>query len=1223
MGSRHDRPPHRWRRWLGRLALAAAAVLALVVVALAVVLGNLDRPWLKTRIRRLVRQSAGIELDYRALKLRPFSGVWLDDLVVATPEPLRALAPELARVHQLEAVWSLSSLMGGGPKIRAASVEGVSVTIAADAAGRTSLDLLGPPQKTPEKPSPATPLSHLAAQIFSGAAPVGRLDLGGVDATFVRAQADGAVQRDALGGFRLNLTTHGVPGGWAAALLVGSPDAPLALDVTRHGPANGAARLALAIAAHGDPRGFGLAIDVGAGAQDLVPVHVTELLHLDAAVKPDPGAGRTGVEIRQLAAADGALNLSVGADLFDAGGRLSIAAADGQIDLARLLAVVPKGTVPVTLEGGRVQIHLAHVDLGGGVPRLGAAGLARLGVEVPRARLSVPAGAVALSGLHAALAARPSPDGRLDGNLSIRIGAADVTGPTRLSIRGARLETRAKQMKIDAGRPAASAGTVSVDGDVASADLRMPALRAMVDRLGLRLSANLSGRPPYAADLQVPIAGLRLFDGRGRRLLDAPAQIAVAIAHVQPDGQHPIASRGDVRLGVELGNVQASVDAHKRSDDADLDLTLKATSLASARPFLPPDLAAKLDWDRIAIDLQTKARVARLAGAAPSLRQDTTLRVHGLRSGRTGARLLALDVHSNGDSRHHDAELSLNAEAISVGGRAAPDTLLHLTAQVDRGQPSAKLHLDAAGAARLVLDAAVGVPAKTRRLDCDLDLKADRLVLAGALRPFLPALEGVDLRRTALGVQVHAALTGLVDRAGRGGEIRLARDPVRSAAGTAGVTVHVAEVGVTQGATQVGLGALDWKVGLRGSGGRRELSSDLHLNDLRLASGEQRFLLAQLQDTATASATGDPGSGPAEIANRLVLTGLRQDLAPFVPTDEIALELAARRQPDGMIAIRDLRLTDAKAGTALSVTGALALGADRRLSVRGRVDQDLSKLQRLPARMTASGHVGLSFSVESPDFETFRTRAGLALDDVNLRAPAAGVSVETADAKIPIDMRVVLGPEGLRIPHDVRPNPYASLRFADQGPLQARTSFLSIVRLTTPFATIAPLAGNLSVDQNVFSLGQLEMGVRGGHVTGRCVVDWQKDGANIDAHVRANGVQSSHGEPFDGDAALVVSTAERTIEGRAQILRIGRRHLLDLLDLMDPHRVDAAMNRIRHALLLGYPDQVRIAFNHGFASARVTLGGLARLIRIDEIRGIPTGSLLDKVLATPAKSETE
>ena len=38
-------------------------------------------------------------------------------------------------------------------------------------------------------------------------------------------------------------------------------------------------------------------------------------------------------------------------------------------------------------------------------------------------------------------------------------------------------------------------------------------------------------------------------------------------------------------------------------------------------------------------------------------------------------------------------------------------------------------------------------------------------------------------------------------------------------------------------------------------------------------------------------------------------------------------------------------------------------------------------------------------------------------------------------------------------------------------------------------------------------------------------------------------------------------------------------------------------------------------FDHGFASARLELGGLARLIRIDELRGIPMGPIVDKMLA--------
>jgi hypothetical protein len=202
-------------------------------------------------------------------------------------------------------------------------------------------------------------------------------------------------------------------------------------------------------------------------------------------------------------------------------------------------------------------------------------------------------------------------------------------------------------------------------------------------------------------------------------------------------------------------------------------------------------------------------------------------------------------------------------------------------------------------------------------------------------------------------------------------------------------------------------------------------------------------------------------------------------------------------------------------------------------------------------------------------------------------------------------------------------NPYSELRFTDQHPLLSQRSYLSIARVVTPLVSIAPLAGNLKIQQNIISLSQLEMGIRGGRVTGQCVLDYDGKDSTMQAHVRASGVQSSHGEPFDGNAAMVFSARDRSLDGRADILRIGRRHLYDLLDVQDPHRADASINRIRRGLSLGYPDRVRLSFNRGFASIKVTLGGLGRLISIDEIRGIPIGPLIDRVLAKLSTNEDE
>src|SRR6185369_964275 len=128
---------------------------------------------------------------------------------------------------------------------------------------------------------------------------------------------------------------------------------------------------------------------------------------------------------------------------------------------------------------------------------------------------------------------------------------------------------------------------------------------------------------------------------------------------------------------------------------------------------------------------------------------------------------------------------------------------------------------------------------------------------------------------------------------------------------------------------------------------------------------------------------------------------------------------------------------------------------------------------------------------------------------------------EAADGEIPVLRDMVLDKGGLRpLREEVEINSYSELRFSDQHPLLARRSYLSVARVETPWATVAPLAGNLVIDNNVVSMSQLELGVRGGRVSGRAVVAWQGLDSKIQLNARASGVRSSRGEPFDGNTAV-------------------------------------------------------------------------------------------------------
>jgi translocation and assembly module TamB len=250
--------------------------------------------------------------------------------------------------------------------------------------------------------------------------------------------------------------------------------------------------------------------------------------------------------------------------------------------------------------------------------------------------------------------------------------------------------------------------------------------------------------------------------------------------------------------------------------------------------------------------------------------------------------------------------------------------------------------------------------------------------------------------------------------------------------------------------------------------------------------------------------------------------------------------------------------------------------------------------------------------VQSADLQLFRTTADVRVARASVTLPRSRVELAGIDGEIPINLDLTVDRRGVKLLRGTSANPYSVLRFADQHPLLQRSSFLSIASIKTPMISIAPLAGNLQIEQNVVSLSQLELGVRGGRVTGQCILDWAGKKSMLRLHARASGLKSSHGERFDGNAAVVISAADRSIDGRADILSIGRRHLLDLLDVSDPLHTDASINRIRRALAFGYPDRVRLGFDQGFASMKITVGGAARLIRIDELKGIPIGPLLDK-----------
>ena len=404
------------------------------------------------------------------------------------------------------------------------------------------------------------------------------------------------------------------------------------------------------------------------------------------------------------------------------------------------------------------------------------------------------------------------------------------------------------------------------------------------------------------------------------------------------------------------------------------------------------------------------------------------------------------------------------------------------------------------------------------------------------------------------------------------------------------------------------------------------MQGTLTVDALELDVGDHEIVLRDVRDDIDGSISGDLRAGVAELNHRLLRERVSQDLLAPYRLGDVALDLKARRDGDGVVHIPQLALTNRVGGTTLSLRGGLDAGAERRsLSLKGELTQDLSRCGPCPGSCRAAAAPRCTCASTAATCASITRSPRCASAGATIKLPRAGVSIESMDGEIPLTADLVAR-RRRHAPFALDAiNTYSELRFADQHPLLSRPSFISIARADHAAGRPSPrwpatCASTTTSSRSASS----RCGVRGGRVTGQCLLDWRRGrhhGAAARARQRRRAPRTA--SRFDGNAALVLSTRERSVDGRAEILRIGKRHLLDLLDLHDPHHADAAVNRIRRALALGYPDHVRLSFNHGFADVKITFGGLARLVSVDELRGIPMGPVIDKLLAPLARKQED
>ncbi|RKI19597.1 hypothetical protein D7Y15_03760 [Corallococcus sp. AB030] len=1209
-----ERPRRRLTRIIAGAGLILLATIVLLLIAVVTALHNLDHPWLKPHVVSQVEEASGVRLDYQTARIDVLSGLRMEGLVVRTPPPFQDVAPEFLRVGTLEAAWSFGALLKGPVRVERVAVRDATVVLVADEKGTTSLtNLTGPPEPEPvDEVSPGT--SQQVADLFASPFPVSSIELSNVSLTYVRVQNSAVVDRWSLRGLEAGIEAKQQDKSWKLLVDLGKAGKPLALTLNREAPA-AEALLELVLSVEASTDAAHVKVDLDVAKQTFDPrFTLRSLLHGAVTARFDASKQHTTVELERTKLTDSAEVQAqlVLPDASEVPPVLTQALAD--VDLGRLLRWIPDDLRPFSLERGKVHLEAREVTLSD-MPQLGAQGRLGLDVDVAKLLLVQEALKVELGDGRISLTATPDAPQGLAARLTFALQGLDVGGATPLRVPKASGELTGHQLRPDLSSPFRVAGDAALSAKVEALDVRAPGYRAMAERLGFNLQVPLTAKPPFSVKADVPVEVLRITT-EGREVLKGPARVQLHVTDAFPTMEEPRLSKARARLELDVGSLHASLDATKGTDDVAYSLDAQLPDLVMARPFIPDDVAARFPWKHLAVTLASKGRLTALFAPSPRVDHQTELSLKKAGWDDISAASTTLALRSQGDEWKHKGDLALKVEGLRIGETDAGTQHQTLTFDVDRRKLSLKLGLTGHEGLKVAADAALAFNPKARALR--MDVKGDFPPL-GPLSPLLAKARvppEVDPSKLAMTGELHGTLTGLITHLGSDGSFRLAPMPPRAASFEGKAHMDLRGVRWKQADQTINVPALRWEGESHADGAQRNVRTTLAVEKLTVSMNDRRFTFADLSSASTATFTDQWEKGDIELKQLVKVRSMEQKPALPYPVQDVEASFSVVRKPTGVIRIPDLRLSNGGTQTLLKVRGRLDLSNDQqRMGLRGSLEQDLAHLAR-PGQVEGSGKVTVDFRVASPDLVVFRTTSSLKLQDVNVRMPESGIVVEALNGDVPLTENVEVSQDGVRLLNDLDVNPYSMLRFADQHPLLTRSGFMSADRITTPWVTIAPLAGNLAINQNVFSMSQLEMGVRGGRITGQCMLNWQGKHSTLEAHVRATGVKSSRGEPFDGNAAMVISARDRSINGRAEILRIGNRHLLDLLDVEDPHHTDPATNRVRYALGLGYPEHVRVSFKQGFGSLLITMGGLAKLVSIDEIRGIPLGPIVDRLITT-------
>ena len=1165
--------PRRKRVWL-LLLFAFVTTPVIVVVGGLWVLSNLEHPWVRDKVENMLSTLVGTEVRYEGLSLSPFSGLELQGLVVATPKTLRSHAPDMLRLEELRIPIELGQLFSGDLVIPAIDGGPVELTVVVSDDGRNSFGELMQSEGDLQQAWP--PLSESLEALEELSLSVGPVRLGPIRLSSIEVTDSGARVRqtnlEPLGFFSDGVSFIGEPNGSAELRPQERDDVVLSVvDLAGDGSVR---------EAHLDPKlevrlqsGRVLALSAGAELRrqslfaELRPVR--SLLHVESSVTFDPNQGTTTLQLTTFTLFDSMLDATAALVLEDV--------AQGKNDDSedeRALPALPFAKATIDARGELDVLSLPWT-------------FAWLSIEDFAGRFELQGIEVDASGL---LAGTFSVEGDLE-------RALYRDGPLSVAVRKAALSSSLSAPDAPTRTLGRLAAEASIDGVSIKEEGRFT---AVIAELGTSLKVAELGREDSG------IWGLR-----GDASLTGSMERGSAKAR-----RASVACKAEVALDVDLAKheVEGSVPVEFFS--------LRGPGYDAIR-------VRDAQLDLVASDPTNWATDV----GAPAAQVDVSAERVSVGKRRFRAPRSSVEV-ARTSADQYTLGARLKADRVSWGRfpREAKSSF-ELRALVDATKPAldADASLAIAGGAPTKVSLQASQNAAITRYNLDVGGEE-----AG---PLLGALlfedGGHSSDELSFSFESSGTFRGLFSKDETGALVP-SRAPLQTASGKHRSELRVERLSLLRAGLTHQIRGLDAEASsTHESPGRGSLDARASIMEALYGDSERPMSLHEYAHSLNVAYAAIHGAPSFTVKTDGTFDHLNQPYVRQYPIRDVSFGAEVDVDDTEVFAVRHAYMRNTAGGTAFEAKGSYEGWRDairaaevctsglrgcpevasmygrEAAMVTGTFEQDFS-FWRSTERTKSGGSIVIPFTVESGDLNTYRVLATTEIRDVILELPEHGLLIENLDALIPVDQEFATAPELFMVPATAN-NAIAQKRFFDLYPFTKRDSFLTVDRVQIGQEVVGPVAANVHVAGSTIAMDQIHAAYRNGFVTGQFRADVSQDNPKVLFRGHLTGVRVKDGDDaLDANLAITFVPTTLIVEGKAQIVRVSKEHLYEMIDVLDPYHEDEDLNRVRLGLKFGYPKFVLIKLNEGLMNAKIDLGGLAGAVRIDEIKGIPVTPFLEQ-----------